>query len=132
MASSTLTPYYSNSSQTTFSLVSTGVDRTIWKVSGRPLATPYSIEVIRKVGGSGQLANDHVQLRITYTGKNATSGKISSAVISLDISIPRDADAVSATQVVQSIGILSSILDDSTALQATSSNRTVLVEGRDL
>lgn len=132
MPTNSLTPYYNNTTQYTFVLVSTSDKVTSWKVSGRPLAQPFSLSIEKKIGATGQKTNDHVVVKVSKTDANSTSAELATCNVSMDISIPRDASAIAASEVIEMLGVLSSLLNDSTALAATTANRTALVEGRDL
>lgn len=132
MASAALSPYYDNASQITYSLVSTSKDSSLYRVSGRSLATPHTLEIIRKIGPNGAAANDHVIVRLTRVERNETTQKLATVSCSLDISIPRDTTAVTNSTVIAQLGALASLLNDSTALAATANNRGALIDGRDL
>jgi len=132
MPSSSLTPYYSNAAQVTFNLVSSTEAGAVYIVSGHPLATPYKVEVIRKLTASAAAANDHVILRVSCIGRNATTGKLATASVTTDISIPKDTTVFAESDVVGFLGVMASLLNENAALQSTSVNRTALIEGRDL
>jgi len=132
MASSSLVPKKSESTVETFALQNTSAQGATYSVAGRGLALPKQIVIQRKVGPSGSTGNDHVIVRVVHTDANATTGKPVTSLVSLDISIPRDTATITPTEVVESLGILASLLNDSTALAATTVARTALVEGRDL
>lgn len=132
MASASLAPYKNNSAQVTHLLVATGPTGSSYSVAGRSLGLPYGIQIQRKVGPSGSLANDHVIVKVGCSYANATTGKIATGSVSCDISIPRDSTIITTTVMAELLGQLSSLLNDSTALAATSANRVALIEGRDL
>jgi len=132
MPSSSLTPYYTNSAQFTFQLATTSETGACYKIAGRPLSTPYQVEIIRKVTPSAATANDHVILRATLIGRNATTSKLATASVSVDVSIPKDAATISETDVIHMLGVIASLINDSAALQSTTVNATALLEGRDL
>lgn len=132
MASATLAPYKTNALTQTFTLVSTSAEESIYRVSGRGLAQPWSLSISRKIGVNGQKSNDRVSVKISKVNINSTTSLLSAANVSMECSIPRDTVAVPATEVVECLGILASLLNDSTALAATTANRTAIVEGRDL
>lgn len=130
MASSSLTPYKDNTNQVTFSLVSTSADKTAFKVSGRSIACPYTIELSRKL--STGKTNDHVQVRVAITERNTTTSVLATGQVLLDISIPKDQSIITNTVMTEVLGVLASLLDQATANNASSANRTALIEGRDL
>lgn len=132
MASATLTPYYNNTQQQTFALVSTDKNGSVYRVAGRDLATPRQLEIIRKIGPTGAAGNDHITLKLTHVGKNSTTAKISAGSVTVDISCPRDTAAVSKGDMQAILSIISSLLNESTAMEATSVAITALTEGRDL
>jgi len=130
MASSSLTPYKDNTNQVTFSLVSTSADKSQFKVAGRAIACPYVVEISRKLS-TGKV-NDHVGVRVAVTERNATTSALATGQLLLDISIPKDQSIITNTVMVEMLGVLASLLDQSTANNASSANRTALIEGRDL
>lgn len=130
MATSTLSFYKTNSTQVSFSLVSTSSEKSIWKVASRSLSTPLSLEISRKLSSGN--ANDHITVRIAQVERNASTAQLATAQVLLDISVPKDQSILTQTVIVELLGLLSSLLDDSTALQATSANRTAIADGRDL
>lgn len=132
MSSATLTPYYNATQQETYPLVSENAAGARWALAGRSIAQPKQIEVIRKVTASNAGANDHVVLRFSFTNRNATTYKLSTGAITLDISIPKDTGAVTAANLIEMVKEFGSLLNDSAAVGATSVNATALVEGRNL
>jgi len=64
MASSSITPYQTNSVQVTHALQSTSATGANYIVAGRSLATPQSVQITRKIGPAGSLANDHIFVRV--------------------------------------------------------------------
>lgn len=131
MASATVTLYKSTSGTVEFSLVTTGKEQTTYRVAGRSLATPLSLEITRKIGPSGASANDHVIVKLTQVERNETSQKLATASATLDISIPRDTTAVSTTKVIELLGMMSSMLNEGATIPYAL-NRTALVDGRDV
>jgi len=132
MSSASLTPYKNNSTTQAFTLVSNSATGALYSVASRSLATPYTVQITRKVGSPGALGNDHVFLKVSLSDPNSTTGKIATGSATLDISIPRDVTTVTQAELLEVLGILSSLLNDSTALAATTVARTALLEGRDL
>jgi len=132
MAAATLTPYYNNTTQTTYNLVSTGPTGSMWKLAGRDLGQPKSVEIIRKMTPIGSSANDHVILRLSNTMRNATTGKLATLVATCDISLPKDATDLTTNQRLYMLAELASLLNDSSANAATTVARSALIEGRDL
>lgn len=132
MASSTLTPKYDNSSSYTFVLVSTSADGATFKVDGRDLATPFEVNVQRKLTTGNKTGNDHVVVRMARTERNATTAKLATAQVLVDISIPKDCSIITQAEQVKLLGAVSSLLNDNAALQATTVARTALVNGRDI
>jgi hypothetical protein len=132
MATATLTPYCHNGIATSFGLVSTSANGAKWMKSGRDIACPYSIEIQRKLTAPNANTNDHVVVRIAETERNATTGKLATGQILIDISIPKDSSIITAEYQQHLLGIASSLLNDSADLAATHVAQTALVEGRDL
>lgn len=131
MSSSSLAPKYSEANVTTFALVSENAAGAKWLVASRPLANPQSIEVIRKIGNQNSNANDHVILRSVRSETNATTGKVATAVVSVDISIPRDTATVTQLMINRMIGELVSLLNgfSSTELETSRSEIISLLSG---
>jgi len=132
MASSTLSPYKNNSTTQVFTLTQTGPELTSYKVSGRDLSCPYVIDVQRKLAKSGATANDHIVLRVARTERNTTTSKLATCQVLVDISIPKDTSVLTATTQKEILSVVSSILNESTAMEATTVAITALIEGRDL
>lgn len=126
MSSTSLVPHYTGSTVKTFVLASENASGAKWLVSGRPLANPESIELVRKVGQPGAAGNDHVILRLVKAETNATSLKIATGVVTLDISIPRDTVAVTATMINDMLGALISLLDECSDTTATASRAKII------
>lgn len=132
MASASLSPFNSNAVSVSFSLVSTSATGASYQASGRDLSLPYKVQIDRKIGPSGAAANDHVVMKISRIEKNVTTAKLATGSVQIDISVPRDSAALTKVYIVEMLGIASSLLNDNTALAATSVARTALAEGRDL
>jgi len=134
MATATLTPYYSSAAQQTFTLASQGSDKVTWRdpAASRSLARPYIVELTRKLGQQNSKANDHVTLKISRSESAVSTGLPVTGFVSLDISIPRDNTSISAANMQSMLGILGSLLFNSTATPATLTNIASLVNGSDL
>lgn len=132
MASASLAPYKSNSATETFTSVGPIEGGYLFKVSGRGLATPYLIEVKRKFTSGSSASNDHTVLRIARTERNTTTGKLATAQVLVDISIPKDTSILTAAVLKEMLAVLSSLLNECTAMEATNAKITALVEGYDL
>lgn len=132
MASSTLNPYKDNTNHVLFSLASTSATGSKYLVSGRSISAPYLMEITRKVTAPSASANDHVIVRVARTELNATTSKLATAQVSIDISIPKDASVLDATAQKEIISVLVSTLNEAAAMEATNVNITSLIEGRDL
>jgi len=132
MASSSITPYKTNAATQAFALQSTSASGATFIVTGRSLANPHFIQITRKIGPSNSMANDHVIVRISLTDPNATTLKPVTGSVTLDISIPRDNATVTLAEMTEELGLLASLLNDNTALAATTVNRSALLNGQDL
>lgn len=130
MASSSLTPYLDNTSSGTFNLVSSSIELTRWIASGRSISAPWAIE--RSLKKSSGKSNDHVIVRVFKTDLNSTTGQLVTGQVLLDISIPKDNTTITNTEMVELLGVLTSVLNQYSANNASSAVRTALVEGRDL
>lgn len=132
MASSTLTFYYDATHSQSFSLVSTGQNLSNWKVAGRDLSLPYEVSVQRKLTPPSALGNDHVIVTIRGVERNATTGKLVTGSVTMDISIPKDTATIGLNAMSQMVGYLSSLINDGGVLAGTNTNRTAILGGRDL
>jgi len=132
MASNQLTPYYDSASTTTFKLVSSGNTGAEYQVEGRDLAAPYVVQIIRKKTAQNATGNDHVQIRVARTERNASTQKLATAQVMLDVSIPKDTSVITQTEQKKLLAILCSLLRDATANAATQANIAALVGGFDL
>lgn len=130
MATSSLVLYKTNAATVTFALVSSSVDKTVWKVAGLPLSTPYLLELTRKLSSGSK--NNHIQVRLARTEQNASTSVLATAQVLLDLSVPKDQSILTASVIAEMLGIVSSLLNDGTALAATSVNRTAIGDGRDV
>lgn len=132
MASSSLTPYKDNTNQVTFALVSQSANGATYKVAGRDLATPYLVEVQRKLTNPGATGNDHIVLRAARVERNVDTSKLATAQVLVDVSIPKDTSILDQTAQLELLAISSSLLNDATAMAATTANRSALIGGSDL
>lgn len=131
MASQTLTLYKNNTQTQVFGLASVVADGARYMASGRAIACPFVVETKRKLNLNGT-GNDHVSLRIARTEQNATTGKLATSQVLLDISIAKDQSILTPTVQKELVALLASALDESTAVESTTVNATALIEGRDL
>jgi hypothetical protein len=132
MGSSSLTPYYASSGQYTFTLVSTSDNGATWKVASRDLATPQVVEIQRKLTAPSATGNDHVVLRVARTERNATTGKLATMQVLLDISIPKDTSILTIAEQTKLVACVASLLNQSTAMEASLTNIASLIGGSDL
>jgi hypothetical protein len=132
MASSSLTPYRNNSDQVTFQLVSTSSEGSSYRVSGRDLSSPHVVDIKRKLTSGNSTANDHISVRVARTERNASTSKLATMQVLLDISIPKDTSILTSTVQAEQLAIAASLLNEATAMEATTANITALIEGRDL
>lgn len=131
MASSSLNPYVNNSATQAFVLKSTTDKGAVFMVAGRALGAPFELEQVRKVNANS-LSNDHSVVRLTRKEPNAVTGKLATLQVTLDVSIPKDVSVLTITEQKKLISCLVSLLNESTAMEATNANITAIVEGRDL
>lgn len=132
MASSTITPYVSNVATQAFALVSTSATGAKWMASGREIGLPYVVELTRKLTAPGASTNDHVVIRIARTERNATTAKLATMQVLVDVSIPKDATVLTQTVQKQVLSCLASLFNESTTMEATTAALTAIIEGRDL
>lgn len=131
MASATLTLYKNNTQSDAFALASQNAAGATYLVAGRTLSAPKSITVTRKINANAS-ANDKVSVKLIHTELNATTGKPATFSVECIISIPKDTSILSATLQKEGCAIVSSLINDGTAMAATTANRTALIEGRDI
>lgn len=132
MATETLTAYKDNTTTNSFLLQQTSAAKTVWIYPGRAISAPYSISVERKLTNGNSPSNDHVILRISRIETNVSTGKPATFQASLDLSIPKDQSIHTPSEMKNVVAVLASLLNEGTAMEATSANRTKLLEGRDL
>jgi len=136
MASPTLSPFKSDTVQTTYALQSTSASKTRWVVTGRSLAKPYYVEVERKFAPNNSAANDHIILRVSATEQSTLSPyKNCTVAVSLDISIPRDQTGCTTTVILEQVSTLCSLLRMQTAMSTSNGSNTginALISGSDL
>lgn len=131
MASSSLTLYKNNTQSDVFTLASQNAAGANYLVAGRSLSAPKAISVNRKINANAS-ANDKISTKFIHTELNATTGKPATFSIDVIISIPKDTSNLTPTIQKEGCAIVSSLLNDGTAMAATAVNRTALIEGRDL
>lgn len=131
MASQTLTLYRNNTNTQVFNLVSATSDGARYMASGRAIACPFVVETKRKLNLNGT-GNDHVSLRIARTEQNATTGKLATDQLLLDISIAKDQSILTPTVQKELVALMASALNEAAAVASTTVNATALIEGRDL
>lgn len=130
MASQTLTLYVTNAATQALVLKTNTANGAIWMVSGRNIAQPFEIETIRKVNPNS-LSNDHSIVRLTRKEANASTGKLATFQITLDVSIPKDTSILTLAEQKKLLSAIASLLNESTAMEATTANITAVLEGRD-
>lgn len=130
MASSTLNPFVDNAQHQNFVLKSSTQTGSVWMVPGRSISLPYEIETVRKVNPNA-LSNDHSIVRLTRKEQNASSGKLATCQFTLDGSLPKDSSVITAVEQRHMLCLLISLLNESTALEASNANITAILEGRD-
>jgi len=131
MASSTLNPYVDNTNHQAFVLKSTSESGAVFMVAGRSLGAPFELEQVRKVNANS-LSNDHSIVRLTRKEANAAIGKLATLQVTLDVSIPKDTTVLTQIEQKKLVSLLVSLLNESTAMEATNANITAIIEGRDL
>lgn len=132
MASQTLSPYKNNTSTETFSLQSVASTGATYLVAGRALSQPYTLTIQRKLTAPSAAGNDRVEVRVSRTEANASTGKLATLTAVLSISIPKDISILDADAQAEAVSILSSLINESTAMEATKVAITALIEGRDI
>jgi len=131
MASATLNPFVDNTNHQALVLKSTTDSGAVFMVAGRALGAPFELEMIRKVNPNS-LSNDHSIVRLTRKEANTASGKLATLQVTLDCSIPKDVTVLTLAEQKKLVSLLVSLLNESTAMEATNANITAILEGRDL
>lgn len=131
MASSTLNPFVDNTNHQLVTLKSSTQTGSIWMVSGRNISLPFEVQTDRKVNPNA-LSNDHSIIRLTRKEANATSGKLATFQCTIDVSIPKDCTVITLAEQKKAVAMLISLLNESTAMEATNASITAILEGRDL
>jgi len=103
----------------------------VFMVAGRSLGAPFELEQVRKVNANS-LSNDHSIVRLTRKEANAATGKLATLQVTLDVSIPKDTTVLTQIEQKKLVSLLVSLLNESTAMEATNANITAIIEGRDL
>lgn len=130
MATPTLLPYKNNTTTQAFALVSESPNGAKYLVSGRPIGLPYTIEIIRKLTAPGAAGNDEVTVITKRVEVNATTGKLATFYEKRTISIPKDQTVLTPTVQKEVLSIGASLYNESTAMEATTTFITALIEGR--
>lgn len=128
MPASSLVLYKNNTQTTTFALAASGSDKVSYLEGGRPMSTPHSVEISKKL--SNGASNNLVTVVTKRVERNATTGKFATFQIKMEVSVPQDQSVITNAIVTEELGMVSSYLNDAVALEATSANRTALSEGR--
>lgn len=80
----------------TFTLVSQTANGAFYKLVSRPLSEPLSLQFQYNIGAPGSKANDKLIVTVRDTKVNATTLEKCTGTIKVELSIPRDADALGA------------------------------------
>jgi len=132
MATSIIYPHKNYAVTEAFNLTSVGADGATYKVAGRALACPYSIEMKRKLTPSTSAGNDHLTIRIARVERNTTNLKLATGQVLIDISIPKDTSIIGTTAQTELLRIASSLLDDYGTGDNSSANIAQILSGGDL
>jgi len=130
--SATITPFYNASSGYTLVPVSEDDAGATYKVAGRDLATPLGIEIQRKLTAPTATGNDHVIVRAFRTERNASTGKLATCQVLLDISIPKDTSILTIAEQTKLVAAVASLLNEETAMGASLANIAALITGSNL
>lgn len=130
MSAASFSPYIDNTQTVVFTLASESPNGVKYLVSGRGISVPFTLEISRKLTASNAAGNDEVTVLVRRLEQNGTSGKLATMFAKLIISIPKDTSIITATVQKQLISIIASLLNQSTAMEATNTFITALIEGR--
>lgn len=111
MASSSLTLNNLADVGVVFTLSGQSSDGALYKVATRSLSLPETLQFQYQLGSPGSLGNDKLIVTIADTTQNATTAKIVTTRLRMEVSVPRDA-AATATTVNDLMAILASLLSD--------------------
>lgn len=128
--SSTLTPYTGASGTISLVPVAENANGAMYLVSGRAMNLPYSMTVARKLTAPSAAGNDSVSIRLARCEANATSGKLATMAVTLTVSIPKDQTVHTVAEQKKMLCAVASLLNESTAMEATTVFMTALLEGR--
>jgi len=133
MASASLSPKSGDTETTTLQLASNSATGAQYLVSGRALNAPKGLEIRRMITKSNQTANDHIVVRLFHTEPNVTTGKLATAQVMLDISVPKDLSVIGTAGVHALCNMLASTINNYGNNAAdTSPTVTSLISGMDL
>jgi hypothetical protein len=132
MSSSTLTAYENSSDTQVFSLASENQNGARYLAADRDIAAPYVVDVVRKLTAPNATGNDHVTLRVAKTERNGDTGKLATMQVLVDISIPKDTSVLTQTIQKEVVSVACSLLNEATAMEATSVNIGKLISGLNL
>lgn len=76
-----------------FSLVGNTNVGAEYRNATRALSLPQSMEFAIQIGAPSAKGNDHLKMTIKDTRLNSTTGLVSTGSVTVDVSVPRDADA---------------------------------------
>lgn len=131
MASQTILAAINSTTQISFDLASTTSDGARYMKAGRPLSCPFVVEIKRKLNPNGS-GNDHVGLRVARTEQNLTTGKLATDQVLVDVSLSKDQSILTPTVKLEILAIVASLLNDGENTVGTTTNRSAVIEGRDL
>lgn len=92
MASASYTLDKLDNTTTVFTLVGNTIDGAEYRDSSRSLGLPQSVKITTKVGNPGAKGNDHVIVVISNVIQNSVTGAVSTGSVTMDLSVPRDAE----------------------------------------
>lgn len=128
MPASSLVLYKNNTQAVTFPLAASGLDEVSYLEGGRSINEPHTISISKKMAKGA--ANNLVYVTLKRVQRNATTGKLATFQVKVEISIPQDNSILSNAVNVEELSLIGSYLIDAAATGATTVNRTALIEGR--
>lgn len=88
---------YDDTTDIVYTLVGNTNVGAAYRDSSRSLALPRSLDISFQIGAPGAKGNDHVKTVVKDSRLNSTTGEVSTAQVSIDVSLPRDSDVWSDT-----------------------------------
>jgi len=130
MPSSTLTLKKDSTNTVAFGIVTSSEYGAKYLVSGRAASQPFGLEITRQLSAPSSTMNDKMLIRMYRTDRNTDTGRLATGQVQVSISIPKDNQNITTTEIVEMLVMVGSLFNDGAAGAATAVNATALVETR--